>query len=304
MLVGYTGFVGSNICMSHSFDHLINSKNITGAYGVKPDLLVYSGVPSAMFLANNYPEKDKEIIDDAKRNIELICPDRLVLISTVAVYDRTQDVDEDHEPDIERLLPYGAHRLELEKWAEQNIRDHLIVRLPAIFGENLKKNFIYDYIHFIPALLKEDKYQELAKADELIACSYTKTDNGFYKCKELDDVSRSRLKTAFEQAGFSALNFTDSRSVYQFFDLKLLYPHIERCLRDGIPKINLVTPPVSVSELYSYLSGKTFENVLAKEPFAYDIRTKYYQGGYIMTKEEELMQIKNYVLSKTNGGKS
>lgn len=44
-LVGYTGFVGSNLAESHSFDGLYHSKNIEQAYGTKPELLVYAGVP-------------------------------------------------------------------------------------------------------------------------------------------------------------------------------------------------------------------------------------------------------------------
>lgn len=298
MLVGYTGFVGSNICLSHAFDHLINSKNIDQAFGVNPDLLIYSGVPAEMFLANKDPEKDKAVIDNAKRNIMLINPQRIVLISTVAVYDCTSGVDEDYMPEMDKLLPYGAHRLELENWVEQNFVNHLIVRLPAIFGENLKKNFIYDYINFIPGMLNEAKYTELSQVSSTIKDSYYQMDNGFFKCKDLSILERKELRTAFEEAGFSAMNFTDSRSVYQFFSLKNLYSQIEKCLADGICKINLVTPPVSVRELHMYLSGEPFENITNKVPFNYDIRTKYYPGGYIMSKEEELQQIRDFVSSK------
>lgn len=295
MLVGYTGFVGSNISLSHAFDHLINSKNIERAFGVNPDLLIYSGVPAEMFLANKDPEKDKAIIDNAKRNIELINPQKIVLISTVAVYDCTSGVDEDYVPEMNKLLPYGAHRLELENWVEQNYENHLIVRLPAIFGENLKKNFIYDYINFIPGMLNEAKFTELSQASNIIKDSYYQLDNGFFKCKDLNTDERNALRASFEEAGFSAMNFTDSRSVYQFFSLKNLYSQIEKCLAEDIGKINLVTPPVSVSELHMYLSGEPFKNITNKAPFNYDIRTKYYPGGYIMSKEEELQQIRDFV---------
>lgn len=40
-LVGYTGFVGSNIYAAGSFDGAYNSKNIEEAYGTNPDLLIY-----------------------------------------------------------------------------------------------------------------------------------------------------------------------------------------------------------------------------------------------------------------------
>ena len=103
MIVGYTGFVGSNLCLSHRFEYLINSKNIESAFGKAPDTLIYSGVPAEMFIANNFPEKDKEIIENAKSNIKKINPRRVVLISTVAVYDCTKGVDEDHEPDLSKL---------------------------------------------------------------------------------------------------------------------------------------------------------------------------------------------------------
>ena len=297
-LVGYTGFVGSNLCLSHNFNYLINSKNIETAFGVSPDTLIYSGVPAEMFIANKYPEKDKAIIDNAENNIQNINPKRTVLISTVAVYDCTDNVDEDYVPDLNCLTPYGKNRLALEKWVEENYKEHLIVRLPAIYGENLKKNFIYDYINYIPAMLTEKKYSELSKNDSLIMDSYYQLDNGFYKCKEMDNTVKKNLKASFNSIGFSALNFTDSRSVYQFLWLKNLYGYITDCLEKGIRKINLVTPPVSVCELYEYLTGEVFENITNKKPFDYNIKTKHYDTGYIMSKEEELSQIKQFIDSK------
>ena len=69
-LVGYTGFVGSNILSEHKFEGLYDSKNVTEAYGTNPDLLVYSGVPAQKFLANKKPEKDFEIIKNAINNIK------------------------------------------------------------------------------------------------------------------------------------------------------------------------------------------------------------------------------------------
>ena len=301
MLVGYTGFVGSNLRLSHNFQYLINSKNIATAFGVCPDTLIYSGVPAEMFIANQYPEKDQQIIENAMENIRKIAPKKVVLISTVAVYDCTKDVDEDYEPDPDQLTPYGRNRLALEKWVAENYEQHLILRLPAIYGENLKKNFIYDYINVIPAMLTEAKYQELAAKDSLVASSYYPLGNGFYKCSDLDRDTREQLKRSFKALGFSALNFTDSRSVYQFFGLKDLYGYITDCLDRGIRKLNLVTPPVSVGALYHYLTGEHFENITGKPPFDYNIKTKHFRDGYVISKEAELLQIKQFVDAKTSG---
>ena len=39
-LVGYTGFVGSNLCLSESFEKLYNSKNIDEAFGTAPKTIL------------------------------------------------------------------------------------------------------------------------------------------------------------------------------------------------------------------------------------------------------------------------
>ena len=68
-LVGYTGFVGSNIYASGDFDAVYNSKNIEDAYGTNPDLLVYAGLRAEKYLANNDPKKDMEVIIQAEETM-------------------------------------------------------------------------------------------------------------------------------------------------------------------------------------------------------------------------------------------
>jgi hypothetical protein len=80
-IVGYTGFVGSNIASKYRFDGCFNSKNVGDAFGAKPDLLVYSGVPAEMFLANNNPVADLAIIENAAENIRKIFICTMVLSS-------------------------------------------------------------------------------------------------------------------------------------------------------------------------------------------------------------------------------
>ena len=299
-LVGYSGFVGSNIADKHHFEGLFNSKNIEESYNKNPDLLVYSGVPSAMFLANNFPEKDLGIIHEAMDNIKNINPETIVLVSTIAVYNNPVNIDENSGININELTTYGKNRLLLEQYVEKNFENYLIVRLPALFGKNIKKNFIYDYIHLIPALLTETKFEELMQKDDLIKDYYTLQDNGFYKCKELNQEEEKLLKEYFKTIGFSALNFTDSRSVYQFYDLSHLWEHIEIALKNNIKKLNLATEPIQVCELYKALCGKDFVNELNKTPFNYNYKTLYAEkfngkNGYIYTKKEVMQQIRGFV---------
>ena len=44
-LVGYTGFVGSNLNSQYQFDKVFNSKNITDAFGGEPDSLLWNPGP-------------------------------------------------------------------------------------------------------------------------------------------------------------------------------------------------------------------------------------------------------------------
>ena len=73
---------------------------------------------------------------------------RFVLISTIDVYpDPSMAVDEDFDPAGHPNHAYGTNRLALEKWVGLHHPDHLIVRLPALFGPGLKKNALFDLLH-------------------------------------------------------------------------------------------------------------------------------------------------------------
>ena len=138
-LVGYTGFVGSNLFEAGTFDAVYNSKNIKDSYGTNPDLLIYTGLRAEKYLANIAPEKDMEQIVQAKENISKINPKKLVLISTINVFKVPRNVDENSEVDTENLHPYGYNRYLLERWVREKYPDALIIRLPGLFGRNIKK---------------------------------------------------------------------------------------------------------------------------------------------------------------------
>lgn len=299
-LVGYTGFVGSNLAKSYCFDKLYNSKNIEESFGLKPELLVYSGVPAEKYLANRNPEKDHMTIENAIDNIRKIAAKKVVLISTIDVYKNPSDVDEDTVIDTANLHPYGLNRYYLEKWVSENIDDHLIVRLPGLYGDNIKKNFIFDLINIIPTMLSEDKFIELNRKNSLISECYTKQPNGFYKCVKLDSNKRKELKDCFISLGFSAVNFTDSRGCYQFYNLKYLWAHIETALKNNIKKLNLATEPVKISELYKYIRAEEFKNEFSEFIPNYNFRTKYSdlfygKNGYIFDKAFVMKDIKEFV---------
>ena len=181
-IVGYTGFVGSNIDRFAHFDRKYNSTTIAQAYGTKPDLLVYAGIRAEKYLANNDPSADRERILEGFENIRKINPDKLVLISTADVYRDPTGVDEATVIATDGLHAYGLNRYLLEQWVRDAYPNATIVRLPGLYGAGIKKNFIYDFIKRIPFMLTQNKYQALTAVDDYIVPFYQPLPNGFYRC--------------------------------------------------------------------------------------------------------------------------
>lgn len=300
-LVGYTGFVGSNIyaAAADEIEAVYNSENIKKAYGSGPDLLIYAGLRAEKYLANADPEKDREQTLQAEENIRKINPGKLILISTIDVFKNPQNVDETSLIETRGLHAYGYNRYQLECRIREHYPEALIVRLPGLFGKNIKKNFIYDYLNRIPFTLKRDLFKELTEKDPEIEKYYVLQDNGFYRVNVFK-TEQSSLKERFRRLGFSALNFTDSRSRYQFYNLSNLWRDLQMALDAGIRLWHPATEPVSAGELYEYLSGKTFTNELNGAPANYDYRTVYSEmfggnRGYIQNKNQVMDEIKIFV---------
>lgn len=307
-LVGCTGFVGSNICISAGKDiqKKYHSKNITDAYGTAPDLLIYAGLRAEKYLANHAPEKDLELIMQAEENIAKIKPKRLVLISTIDVFRTPNGVNEKSEIVTEGLHAYGLHRYQLELWVRDRYPDALIIRLPGLFGQNMKKNFIYDFIHEIPGVLNQEKFAELVIQDSQLEEYYKLQESGFYKV-DVADKDKEHLNDRFRKLGISALHFTDSRSVYQFYNLAYLWRDMQTALDAGIVLWHAATEPIAAGELYEYLTGEKFVNLLNGMPANYNYRTIYDElwngmNGYISDKEKALSDIAAFVKISRKGG--
>lgn len=302
VLVGHTGFVGNNLYRYGSFELGVNSGSVREAYGTKPDLCVYAGLRAEKYLANQQPEKDWQMIEQAKENIRMIKPQKLVLISTIDVFKSPLAVYEDSAIDMDGLQPYGYNRRVLENWVRENYPEALIVRLPGLFGEGIKKNFIYDIINVIPFMLSETKMGELSSQEAAIEEYYEIQDNGFWKCRNLNEGEKNALRNILSRVNFSALQFTDSRSEFQFYPLKRLWSDIKIALENKIELLHTATEPISAGEIYKFLYGREFMNETAGVPAKYDYRTRYsglYRrgGGYIMGKEEVLLEIQNFIKS-------
>ena len=294
LLVGSTGFVGKNLLETHFFSAQCHSKDVVQYYQSKPDLCIYAGVPSAMYVANSNPEKDYSIVKQAMENIRGIGAKKIVLISTVAVYHETKSVDENCLIKIEKLSAYGRNRAILEKWIRKEFPNSTIIRLPALYGNGLKKNFLYDLKTIIPKILTQERYCSLSHINKGIMANYKKRSDGFFELR--DNTSKEELYSFFKKSEFNALSFTDSRSIFQFYPLQNLWTDINKILLEDIKTINLVTPPISVRELFYKVTGNySWENQLTSY-YDYDIRTIYaklfgQKEYYICSKEDEIKGI-------------
>jgi len=146
-LIGYTGFVGSNLKKQYDFTNLYNSKNFKDMEAQEYDLVVCAGVSAVKWMANKEPQKDLESIQVLENILSTIKVKQFVLISTIDVYAITQSLDEDFDCNCVDNHPYGIHRLAFEQFCTNTFTDCTIVRLPGLFGDGLKKNVIYDLLN-------------------------------------------------------------------------------------------------------------------------------------------------------------
>ena len=154
-------------------------------------------------------------------------------------------------------------------------------------------------MNVIPFMLKKEKFEELVQHDPELRKFYVLQENGFYKVNVLEK-DKEMLKERFRQLGFSALNFTDSRSRYQFYNLGNLWRDINIALSKEIKLWHSATEPVSAGEVYEYLTGEKFTNELGSVPADYDYRTLYAnvfggRDGYIINKSSVLEEIKRFI---------
>jgi hypothetical protein len=146
-IVGCTGFVGNNLVRQHHFDELYSSANVGAIAGRHFDLLVCAALPGAKWVANRDPVGDRANVERLVKVLKKTTASQAIIISTVDVYPIAIGVNEDTIITKSSQQPYGNHRYLFELWARRHFPSSLIVRLPGLFGDNLKKNVVYDLLN-------------------------------------------------------------------------------------------------------------------------------------------------------------
>ncbi|MGG4394305.1 NAD-dependent epimerase/dehydratase family protein [Paenibacillus thiaminolyticus] len=312
-LIGYTGFVGSNLKKQMGFTDYYNSQNIKDIENKSYDIIVCAGVKAEKWFATKYPEKDMESINILLNHLQKVKARKFILISTIDVYDKPVDVDENTIINVQGLQPYGLHRYYVENWVKSNFDDYLILRLPALFGKGLKKNFIFDLLTINPSVIMEEKMKELQNLlkdtdYKFIESSYNNNNNGTYSINnDLKKDHKMKLKEIFFSVNFTSLTFTDERSKFSFYDLMNLGRHIEFSLKNNLSIVNLAVEPISAKELAKEVFNYDFDNIIdSQNPAEYDFRTihtRVFKGedGYIYKKNQVINQIKRFVREDFRG---
>lgn len=268
-LVGHTGFVGGALRRRRSFAGFYNSSNIGELAGERFDRVVCAGAPAVMWAANADPEGDAANLDRliaALRSAEI---GTLVLISTVAVFDDPSAGYAEDDARYETAKAYGRNRRRLEVQAAEAFDDVRIVRLPALFGPGLKKNFIFDLMNPAPSFINPTAYEKTAAAFSaaeraMLAEAYA-FDAGLKMWRlRREELSRAPLLAdlteALERIGFVARNFTNSESRYQFYNIERLADDIDRIVDSEVRVVNLCSEPLSAREVHLHLTGEDFAN--------------------------------------------
>ena len=146
-LIGHTGFIGSNLLnLKKNFD-LYNSKNIEKIKFKSYDTVYCAGTYSKIWIAKKKPKEDKKNLDKLIDNLKKINAKSFFLISTCEVFGKQKNTFENSKINTNYKYAYGHNRYKLEKFIENKFKDHFIIRLPIVYGNNFSKNFLYDLIN-------------------------------------------------------------------------------------------------------------------------------------------------------------
>lgn len=150
ILVGYSGFVGQNLLDQKKFDFLLNSKDIDTIRDLPKGCDLYlSCLPATKWLVNKNTAADKKNIEELLSHLAKNSYRNIYLISTIDIYcDSPLGSDEDISPGF-TSPSYGNNRYLFEDKVHHRLsyKDLKIFRLPALYGNYLKKNIIFDVLH-------------------------------------------------------------------------------------------------------------------------------------------------------------
>ncbi|WP_199797848.1 hypothetical protein [Porphyrobacter sp. HT-58-2] len=249
-LIGHTGFVGGALLRQAQFAQCYNSANIDTIAGKSFGTLVCAAAPGSMLEANRAPERDAAQIEALMAQLATVRAERFVLISSIAVLADFAAGDDEGTSAFQQTLAYGRHRRLLEAFVEDHFPRSLIIRLPALFGQGLRKNFLFDLLNPVPSLLPEARHTALVAALPASLAAWVKglyTPDPVTGMLRLDRPAlnaaprRAALEDAVTALGFAASQFHHPDTTYQYYPIDRLWQDIGIAL--GRVSLTSTSPP-------------------------------------------------------------
>jgi len=282
-LIGHTGFVGGALLRQSRFGACFNSTTIPAIEGRTFGTLVCAAAPGSMLEANRAPDRDAAQIDALIAQLATVRAERFVLISSIAVLADFAGGDDESTGAFQQTLAYGRHRRALEAFVESHFAASLIIRLPALFGHGLRKNFLCDLLNPVPTLLTEAKRDTLMTALDpalsgWIAALYSP--DAVTGMLRLDraalnaDGRRAALEDAVTALGASATQFHHPETTYQYYAIDRLWQDIGIALEAGLSHLHLVAEPLTAAAIHQHLTGRAMPDCPARV-HREDMRTRH-----------------------------
>jgi hypothetical protein len=215
-------------------------------------------------------------------------------------------------------LAYGRNRRALEAFCADRFDDCLIVRLPALFGPGLRKNFIFDLLNPVPSMLRGDAMDAVAADLPAHAMATLRAvygwDDGMQMHKldraalDADPAARAALEDAVIAAGRAATQFHNRDTTYQYYDMARLWSDIGLASAAGLGVIHLAPPPLRAADIHAHLTGREMPRTDARL-HAEDMRTAHAglwgrTGAYIADTDAVLSGLKTFFDAERRAGQT
>lgn len=272
-LLGATGFVGTALLRQTRFDACFNSRNIAEIEGRSFSHVVCAAAPGSMFEANTAPERDRALMHRLMERLSKVKACRFTLVSSIAVLSDFAGQHVEDTQDFQEDLAYGRHRRELEAFVEDHFEDSLIVRLPALFGKGLRKNFIFDLLNPVPSMLTGEKFDTLCMglpADLTVWVGKLYQKDAATGLHKLDrdalnaDARRRVLDRAVNELSLSAIQFHNRDTTFQYYEIDRLWRDIGIARDAGLSHLHLTSEPVAAKGIYRRLMGEDMPETRAR----------------------------------------
>lgn len=298
-LIGSTGFVGGSLARQHNFMGHFTSRNIASISETNWDTVVCAAAPGSMLEANTAPDRDARKIGALCDELRKLRARRFVLVSSVAVLEDFAGQDDESTIHFQQELAYGRNRRMLEAFCQENFDQCLVLRLPALYGPDLRKNFVFDLMNPMPSMLNEVRMTALkdnlspAQADFLDTVYHPDAATGLQK---LDRPAynaapqRAKLDAAVLELGLSATQFHNPNTTYQFYGTMRLWQDIGVASEAGLEVIHLATAPLRAADIHLRLTGCEMPETGARLHHE-DLRSRHAslwgrQDGYLQSADE------------------